>query len=149
MQQFLRDYDLGSGLTYEDYADFGKFIGIYVSEIEPNSGHYNWDDPHFKHYCTQNGIQQKGTKAKRVQHNHFWFDADKPSNMLPKDVAHNFLRHIRNAFSHGGISVTRGKHNRKYYSIRDRNIRGSQTMSGEIRSDLLWGMIEILIRSRI
>lgn len=66
----------------------------------------------------------------------------KPASMVPKDVAHNFLRHIRNAFSHGKITVYRGRHNSKYYSVQDFNTGGSQTMSGKIRSDLLWGMIE-------
>ena len=42
MQQFLRDYELNLGLTQEDYANFGKFVGIYVSEIEQNPSHYNW-----------------------------------------------------------------------------------------------------------
>lgn len=149
MQQFLRDYNLGSGLTQEDYADFGKFVGIYVSEIEPYPGHFNWDNQQFRHFCTQNAIQPKGTKAKRDQDNHFWFDADKPDNMKPKDIARNFLRHIRNAFSHGKITVFRGRHNSKYYHIQDFKSGGSQTMSGKIRSDLLWGMIEIIISSRI
>ena len=149
MQQFLRDYELNLGLTQEDYADFGKFVGIYVSEKEQNPSHYNWENPELRHYSAQNVIQQKGTKAKRIQDNHFWFDADKPASMVPKDVAHNFLRHIRNAFSHGKITVYRGRHNSKYYSVQDFNTGGSQTMSGKIRSDLLWGMIEKLINSRI
>lgn len=149
MQQFLQNYELATGLTKGDYANFGKFVGIYVSEVEQNPGHYNWNDPQFECFCKQNNIQQKGTKAKKNQDNHFWFDADKPANVMPKDVAHNFLRHIRNAFSHGKITVFRGKHNSKYYNIQDFNLGNTQTMSGKIRSDLLWGMIERLLKTRI
>ena len=148
MKQFLIDYELQNGLTQEDYADFGKYVSVYISIVEQYSGHFNWEDQQFKHFCAENRIQQKGTKAKKVQENHFWFDADKPKDAVPKDVAHNFLRHIRNAFSHGNVNVYRSKHNSKYYYLRDFNTGNSQTMSGKIRSDLLWRMIEILLSTR-
>lgn len=147
MQQFLYDIDLDNGLTQDDYADFDKFVGIYESKVEKRPGYFNWDDLNFKNFCKMNHIQQKGTQAKKVQNNHFWFCADQPADVTPKDIAHNFLRHIRNAFSHGRITVYRGKHNRKYYIIQDFTLKGNKNMSGNIRSDLLWGMIERLLNS--
>lgn len=148
MQSFLKDFELSIGLTQDDYADFGKFVAIYNSAVEDYSGHFNWTSEKFVFFCKSNGITQKGTKQKRVQENHFWFDAQKTQKMELNDFAHHFLRHIRNSFSHGNIVVYREKKNRKYYEIKDYKINDSglsQTMSGRIRSDLLWGMIEILL----
>lgn len=57
-----------------------------------------------------------------------------------------FLRHIRNAFAHCNINVViEGKKHHKYYELEDYDMNKSKSMSGKIRSDFMWAMIDILL----
>lgn len=106
----------------------------------------NWQKSSFVKFCSQNKIQSKGTRAKRIQRNHFWFSTNVPKGAKDNDIAHHFLRHIRNAFAHCNISITyEGRAHHKFYKLEDYDKNGSKCMSGKIRSDYLWTMIDKLL----
>ena len=74
-------------------------------------GTLDWNNPSFIEFCKQNNIQPKGTSAKREQRNHFWFSANIPKNQKTNDIAHHFLRHIRNAYAHCNIRIAKEEKN--------------------------------------
>ena len=148
LKDFLNDADC-KDLTDIDFNNFGRFIYLYEQHIVKNFGMFNWNDENFNQFCKNNKIQQKGNKTILKQHNHFWFSANKTKDKHSNDVAHHFLRHIRNAYAHGNIKVVKeGKTKSKYYLIQDfdvkKNKSSEQTMQGKIRDVLLWEMINIL-----
>lgn len=135
------------GLTHPELVSFGQFIYLFKQSIGENFGRFDWEDRNFKHLCEAHKIQPKGTRLIKEQHNHFWFSANKTEK--GNDIAHHFLRHIRNAFAHGNISIIKdGKSKIRDYDIQDFDIRNdgtvTQTMQGKIRHDLLWMMITTL-----
>lgn len=145
-KDFLSKVDC-TGLIQADIIDFGRYIYLYKQCIGPYYGHFDWDNEDFKQLCKINKIQPKGNKIIREQHNHFWFSSNKKDNK--NDVAHHFLRHIRNAFAHGNIRIIKdGKSKSKYFEIKDFDIKHDgnieQTMQGKIRCDLLWVMVNVL-----
>ena len=135
------------GLTQSDLVEFGKFMFLYKQNIGDNFGRFNWYDENFKQLCKTHKIQPKGTSTIKEQHNHFWFSANK--TVMGNDIAHHFLRHIRNAFAHGNITIIKeGKNKSKYFLIQDFEIKKDrtivQTMQGKIRYDLLGVIINVL-----
>lgn len=148
LKDFLTAADC-KNLNETDLIDFGKFIYIYEQHIRNNFGMFKWNAETFTQFCKSNKIQPKGNRIIREQHNHFWFSANKTKDKHSNDVAHHFLRHIRNAYAHGNIKVVKeGKTKSKYYLIQDfdvkKNKSSEQTMQGKIRDVLLWEMINIL-----
>lgn len=138
------------GLTHSELLLFGQFIYLFKQSIGENYGRFDWEDKTFKHLCETHKIQPKGTRLIKEQHNHFWFSANKTEE--GNDIAHHFLRHIRNAFAHGNIRIFKeGKSKTRYYVIQDFDIKKdgtvTQTMQGKIRQDLLWIMITTLYRT--
>lgn len=136
-------------LTKPDRDDFARFCYIYAKNIEPEFGHFDWNSDDFVQYCKQNKIQRKGTSHARKTENHIWFNATKPASVNCNDFAHHFMRHIRNAFAHGLIEISRvGRRHSKFFILKDFDKNGDQTMGGYIRSDLLWGMLWLLYQTR-
>lgn len=61
------------------------------------------------------------------------------------DTAHHFLRHIRNTYAHCNINIVyEGRKHNKFYILKDYEMNEKLSMSGKIRSDLLWKMIHLL-----
>ena len=143
-----RIYKINSkGLAHPDLVEFGQYIYLFKQSIGENYGRFDWDDINFKNLCKKHKIQPKGTRLIKEKHNHFWFSANKTNK--GNDIAHHFLRHIRNAFAHGNITIIKdGKSKTKYFLIQDFDIKNdgtvTQTMQGRIRYDLLWMMITTL-----
>jgi hypothetical protein len=140
--------DASDWLTKQDRDDFARYCYIYSRHIGPQFGCFKWGHSSFTHFCKSHDIQQKGNKKGDKKENHFWFDASKPQNAKTNDFAHHFLRHIRNAFAHGNIQISyRGRRRQKYYILQDFDTTGHKSMSGCIRSDLLWEMIWLLFQT--
>lgn len=136
-------------MTKQDRDDFARYCFVYSRHIEPMFGHFDWENDSFIYFCTSNKIQRKGNKKGGNKENHFWFNASKPDGAKNKDFAHHFLRHFRNAFAHGLIEISyRGRSKQKFYILKDYERHGEQSMSGVIRSDLLWKMIWLLFQTR-
>lgn len=134
-------------LCKNDLEEFARFLYVYQKDIFPYCGKFNWEDDEFKHFCKSNGITPKGKSNKKVQYNHFWFNASK-SKKGSNDYAVHFFRHIRNAFAHCNIVCQKeGRKHHKFYIISDYN-GNSKTMSGKIRSDLFWEMIKLLYKTK-
>ena len=130
-----------------DLEDFGLFLYEYNNA---EYGTLNWGKPSFVDFCKRNNIQQKGTKKKIKQLNHFWFSANTPKGQKINDIAHHFLRHIRNAYAHCNVQVVQeGRHHHRYYKLKDYEINGTQSMSGKIRKDFLWEMVNELLSSSV
>lgn len=128
-----------------DLEDFGQYLFRFK---EIRYGTLDWQKPSFVEFCKRNKIQPKGTSAKKKQLNHFWFSTNIPKGESVNDIAYHFLRHIRNAFAHCNINVViEGKKHHKYYVLEDYEINKSKSMSGKIRSDLMWNMINTLLSS--
>ncbi len=136
-------------MTKQDRDDFARYSYIYSKHIESMFGHFDWDNEEFIHFCKVNKIQKKGNKTGGKNENHFWFNASKPNGSKINDFAHHFLRHIRNAFAHGLIEVSyNGKNRHKFYTLKDFEHHGEQSMGGHIRSDLLWKMMWLLYQTQ-
>lgn len=126
-----------------DLESFGQYLyrfkGIQYGTLD-------WQAPSFVEFCKQNKIQHKGTSSKKKQQDHFWFSTKAPKGKKVNDIAHHFLRHIRNAYAHCNIHIVReGRARHKYYVLEDYDENHSKSMSGKIRSDFLWRMIDLLI----
>lgn len=136
-------------MTKQDRDDLARYSYVYSKHIESMFGQFDWDNEEFIYFCKINNIQKKGNKIGGKNKNHFWFNASKPKGAQTNDFAHHFLRHIRNAFAHGLIEVSyKGKDKRKFYTLKDFEPHGVQSMGGYIRSDLLWQMIWLLYQTR-
>lgn len=126
-----------------DLENFGQYLFLFK---KIRYGTLDWQKSSFVEFCKRNKIQSKGTSAKKKQLNHFWFSTYKPKGENVNDTAYHFLRHIRNAFAHCNINVViEGKKHHKYYELEDYDINKSKSMSGKIRSDFMWAMIDILL----
>lgn len=126
-----------------DLENFGQYLFLFE---KIRYGTLDWQKPSFVEFCKRNKIQSKGTSAKKKQLNHFWFSTYKPKGENVNDTAYHFLRHIRNAFAHCNINVViEGKKHHKYYELEDYDMNKSKSMSGKIRSDFMWAMIDILL----
>jgi hypothetical protein len=62
------------------------------------------------------------------------------------DIAHDLLRHIRNAVAHALINKTSSR--KKTLNLTDVNKNGKKTMRGNISEGLLFDLIDILLDSR-
>ena len=134
-------------LKESDLSNFAKYAYMYSKDISLSWGCFDWNDGSFKHFCKDYKIEPKGNKAKKIQKNHFWFSANKPNGQIVNDFAVHFMRHIRNSFAHGNITYLK-QDKRMFYAIKDFDENGQQTMSGNIRSDLLWEMLNLLYKTK-
>ena len=149
MNKHFNQIEDSDWMTKQDRDDFARYCYIYSKHIGQMYGHFDWHNEEFVHFCTTNQIAQKGNKKGENKENHFWFNSLTPKEFKTNDIAHHFLRHIRNAVAHGLIEIShRGKHRQKYYIVKDFDIHGTQSMGGLIRSDLLWGMLWLLYQTK-
>ena len=59
------------------------------------------------------------------------------------DMAHHFLRHLRNAIAHGNI-----KKEKKMIIVDDYSTTQKQTMYGQLHINLFWQFLQIVQDSR-
>ena len=138
------------GLNKEDFTKFGQFMYLCKQHIDNNFGRFDWKDKNFKKLCSKYKIQPKGKRSIRVQYNHFWFSAKKTEkDKKETDIAYYFLKHVRNAFAHGNISVIKREKGKRVFLLQDfkqnnKDKDMEQTMQGKIEEELLWLMINTL-----
>lgn len=58
------------------------------------------------------------------------------------DIAHHFLRHIRNAIAHGDVTKIKNG----IIELKDYNSSGKQNMFGRIYTNMLFDIINIIIQ---
>lgn len=129
-----------NNLSKDDICKFYEFVCAYEKDYKYSFGNFNIDDPQVKKFCDDNDIAF-GKRPKRTYQ--FVFEAYKPKNKRQNDKAHHLLRHIRNAFCHG-LVTKKGKR----FSFKDYNKLGNVSMEAEIREDLLWGLLDAIIKTR-
>ena len=80
-----------------------RFIYIFENEVYPNYGTFDFNSPKINNFCQEYRIKKKDKRNSKSSDNYFWFDSIKIQGALNNDYAHNFLRHVRNAFAHGNL----------------------------------------------
>lgn len=158
MNEYFREILDSDWLTQKDRDDFANYCFIFSHTISNHYGEFDWGNGAFCNFCKKNRIQQKGVQTKKIQDNHFWFEATKPKGEKINDTAFHFFRHIRNAFAHGYITIFyKGRKRHRYYKFQDWNKKidrktqetiREQSMGGCIRSDYFWQMLWLLYQSK-
>lgn len=136
MARALNNNNLSKG----DIVSFYSFVCLYEQEIKHCFGQFNIDSPAVVTFCQTNDIAF-GKRPKRIYR--FVFEAYKPKGKPDNDKAHHLLRHIRNSFCHSLISKQG-----KCFVIKDFNRAGNLSMDAIIREDLLWSLIDLLIKTK-
>ena len=122
-----------------------EYLFQYTNLYEKSYGNFNWNDDTISTYCKHNHIEKKGRKGKKYDNDFFWFETQSIKGK-GNDIAFHFLRHIRNAFAHANIRKERRK-NKSYFIIDDYNKKNKQTMHGEIKENLFFQLLEIIINT--
>lgn len=129
-------------ISQKDKLRLFDFLLEYSNTIEHNYSRYNWNDQRLIEFCHANSIDRKINKNSRQTDNCFWFET-KGRNGI-NDIAHHFMRHIRNAIAHGNIEYVFKKGGNSFFIFKDFNKHGTQTMYGKIRTDLFWNYISVI-----
>ena len=69
---------------------------------------------------------------------------DKFQNIAGNDYAFLHLKHIRNAIAHGNVIST----NKSNFDIKDYSEQGNLSAKGKLKSELLYRLIEELLKTR-
>ena len=123
-----------------------RYLFHYTKDYANCYGKFNWTDFTIIDFCQRNKIIHKGRRNKVYTSSFFWFEANKPKKAKENDVAHHFLRHIRNAIAHANVRKERRKNN-SYIIVDDYDKNGNQSMHGEIKEDLFFQFLEIVIKT--
>ena len=94
------------------------FLFLYGDVIENHYGSYDWDNKLLVQFCKQNNMTKKGN-VMSSGFNFFWFEAKKGNHNI-NDIAHHFLRHIRNAIAHSNFYKL-SKNGKRSYELKDYN----------------------------
>ena len=133
-------------LSQKNVLSLYQYLCEYTKEYAGNYGNFHWDDNSVTEFCKRNNIVQKGARNRKYASNFFWFEACKPKGQEYNDIAHHFLRHIRNSIAHANICKERKKQD-SYFIINDYNENGKQTMHGRIKEDLFFAFVNIIINT--
>ena len=120
-----------------------RYLFFYTKEYMNYYGRFDWNDIIIADFCKKHGIINKGRRNQVYNSGFFWFNTFTPKGENVNDVAFHFLRH-RNAIAHANIRKERRKKN-SYIIVDDYDNHGSQTMHGEIKEDLFFQFLEIVI----
>ncbi|MBQ3623161.1 MAG: hypothetical protein IJA04_05600 [Bacteroidaceae bacterium] len=132
-------------LSEDDINKAYRFIYLFEKEIHSKYGTFNFNDKSIEYFCKQYKINKKVKRNSKPSDNYFWFDTVKITGAPKNDFAHNLLRHIRNAMSHGNFK--KGKSKKAFYTFEDYNKTGTQTMYGKINADLFWKYLNIVLHT--
>lgn len=123
-----------------------RYLFFYTKEYENCYGRFDWNDATVTNFCQKHCIISKGRRNQIYNSGFFWFNTFTPKGKNVNDVALHFLRHIRNAVTHANIRKERRKKN-SYIIVDDYDKYGRQTMHGEIKENLFFQFLEIVINT--
>lgn len=124
-----------------------RYLFFYTKEYVSYYGGFDWNDATIANFCQKHNIIKKGRRNQVYKSCFFWFSTFTPKGEKVNDVAHHFLRHIRNAIAHANIRKERRKTN-SYIIVDDYDKHGNQSMHGEIKEDLFFNFLEIVINTK-
>ena len=131
-------------LSRDNVQELYRYLFFYTKEYADHYGRFDWNDATITNFCQKHSITSKGRRNQVYKSGFFWFNTFTPRGENVNDVAHHFLRHIRNAIAHANIRKERRKKN-SYIIVDDYDKHGNQTMHGEIKEDLFFQFLEIVI----
>lgn len=129
-----------NNLSKEDICEFYKFVCLYEAQFKHIFGSFSLDDPAVRRFCDDNDIAFGKRPKKQFK---FVYEANKPKSAETNDKAHHLLRHIRNSFCHG-LVTKKGR----LFTLKDFNKAGNVSMEAHIREDLLWSLLDAIIKTR-
>lgn len=133
-------------LSQDNILSLYRYLFNYTKVYASNYGRFEWDNVSISAFCQKNNITHKGRRNQIYNHSFFWFDTYKPKGKDVNDVAHHFLRHIRNAIAHANIRKESRK-KQSYIIIDDYDKNGKQAMHGEIKESLFFQFLGIVINT--
>lgn len=132
-------------LSEEDIKRAYRFIYIFEKEVSNKFGTFDFENEAIKQFCREHRISKKANRDTKLTDNYFWFDTMKPKDVRNNDFAHNFLRHIRNAMSHGNLKKEKSR--KAFYIMEDFNKNNKKTMYGRINANIFWEYLNIVLHS--
>lgn len=121
-------------------------------ELKGSFGMFNIKDPNLNNFLEQEKLLLGRMSDKNEQKigNYKYFllsnlrKPDKFQNIAGNDYAFLHLKHIRNAIAHGNVIST----NKSNFDIKDYSEQGNLSAKGKLKSELLYRLIEELLKTR-
>ena len=121
-------------------------------ELKGSFGMFNIKDPNLNNFLEQEKLLLGRMSDKNEQKigNYKYFllsnlrKPDKFPNIAGNDYAFLHLKHIRNAIAHGNVIST----NKSNFDIKDYSEQGNLSAKGKLKSELLYRLIEELLKTR-
>ena len=82
-----------------------RYLFFYTKEYVSYYGGFDWNDATIANFCQKHNIIKKGRRNQVYKSCFFWFSTFTPKGEKVNDVAHHFLRHIRNAIAQPNFPV--------------------------------------------
>lgn len=140
-------------MNKDDKAKMFDCLARLNSVINNSFGEFDINNGDIKAFIKNNDfyIEKYGkrNKKKAFEHNNYIvFVSNRYNGKF--DLAHDILRHIRNAIAHSLVSKksNKRKNGDVYYSLTDYNKNGNESMIGQCRLDLFYSLIDALIGTR-
>ena len=140
----MADYSINK-LSEKDINRAYRFIYIFEKEVYNKYGTFDFENDDVKQYCKEYRISNKVKRNSTPTDNYFWFDTRKIKGANKNDIAHNFLRHVRNAIAHGNFKKEKSK--KAFYILEDFDKNNNKTMYGRINADIFWGYLNIVLHT--
>lgn len=137
----MADFSINK-LSENDIKKAYQFIYVFEKEIHSRYGTFDFENQALLRFCQEYQIKKKEKRNTKSTDNYFWFNTVKPKDAPNNDYAHNLLRHIRNAFAHGGLIKEKN-----VFVIEDK-YQGKITAYGRINHKLLFLLIDKIVRSK-
>ena len=121
-------------------------------DLKGTFGKFNIKDPKFNNFLEQEKLLLGSLTEKNDQKmgNYKYFllsnlrKPDKFKYIAGNDHAFLHLKHIRNAIAHGNVTST----NKLNFDIKDYSEQGHLSAKGKLKSELLYRLIEELLKTR-
>ena len=121
-------------------------------DLKDSFGIFNLKDPTLNNFLEQEKLLLGSMSEKNEQKigNYKYFllsnlrKPDKFKNIAGNDHAFLHLKHIRNAIAHGNVTSI----NRSNFEIKDYSEQGNLSAKGKLKSELLYRLIEELLKTR-
>lgn len=128
------------------------FLCLLEVELKGSFGIFNIKDPNLNNFLEQERLLLGSMSDKNEQkiRNYKYFllsnlrKPDKFKNIAGNDYAILHLKHIRNAIAHGNVIST----NKSNFDIKDYSEQGNLSAKGKLKSELLYRLIEELLKTR-
>lgn len=121
-------------------------------ELKDSFGTFNIKDPKFNNFLEHEKLLLGNLTEKNKQEiGHYKYfllsnlrKPDKFKNIAGNDHAFLHLKHIRNAIAHGNVISI----NRLNFDIKDYSEQGNLSAKGKLKSELLYRLIDELLKTR-